>query len=662
MPLPIFNAEVWGKIEAGLNWWMNNTVDRIFDNMADYSDLRLLKRQTENQQTKPKIEPKPFVPSGREGIVVKTTPPTGDNAPTFTPPPTIQAAGVWESLEEMNPLGLPSLWKWLENNATGPVPWLTSKIRNRFKEVSPQEPTAESSFQFGKLLTGNMTLDRFEATEWTHIVDPTELTQNHQESYEAYAAWLAYQAGGVPLPEEYKGDFYDQGALLWPLDQRDFSGGVTLLFGSRFLGDILANWWTGSLNYDAATLRGTTYYEVNVTRLKASWDRDYSENPAEVDSQVGLDGLALSLANLILDHRVATAGDDAEAIPKPHIILENSRGGGGNSNLDKILAVKDFPFKVPVSLLLEASDLEDMSEDEINDKAYEKIESIPQLMLWLTKALDELIGKFPIKMEIAESDLVSLKEEFEEWEGNNKAPNPNLPFYLQNDKLISYRKQNGKIVKTIKIPNLAEGIAEMLGADLISQQNQTLGLELATRSLLETGSTKNLGVQIHALAEAIADYLGFESQDKIIDVDYTYNPVLPTEDAEGSYKRLLRPSSVQTTILEFVGKNGLEKTIATIQEVYGIIKAAHTEGIGKTDGQLKRKLLDYAAELGIFPTPPPTPPGQEPEADDFDRFLERIEWGFIDQPGRDTNDKPYNREYDKRPRIKRLTKENEGQP
>jgi hypothetical protein len=80
--------------------------------------------------------------------------------------------------------------------------------------------------------------------------------------------------------------------------------------------------------------------------------------------------------------------------------------------------------------------------------------------------------------------------------------------------------------------------------------------------------------------------------------------------------------------------------------MHGIIKAAHTEGIGKTDGQLKKRLLDYAAELGIFPTPPPKPPGQESEPDDFDRFLERIEWGFIDQPGSDTNYKPYNREYE----------------
>jgi hypothetical protein len=609
----------------------------------------------ERTPTKPVAKPKPNKPSGREGVKVDVNPPVGTNIPRFPKPPEIKPSR--KSEPEIITASLPPRWKW------GPfwaIPEFIEQIRDwLFDDLRTLPGVGESpsaQFQFGKLLTGNMTLDVITRTEWTYIVTTADQKAHHQESYEGYQAWLANQVAGIPYPADYRGNFYDQCAILWPFDPRDFSAGLTLLFGARFLGDLFANMWTRSLNYDAATLRGVVYYDVDIVQMPAPWERVYLEgNPEEADNNLSIEGLMTEIAEAIAAYRASQNPQGATPPSPPRLKMEAATFSGG---LAKVLAVNDFPFKVPVSLLLEKEDIEGLDDPE---KAYEKIESIPQLILWLTKALDELIGKFPIKMEIAESDLVNLKEEFEAWEGGNREPDPSLPFYLQNDKLISYRKQGGKIVKSIKIPNLAEAVAEMLGADLISQQNQTLGLELATRSLLETGSSKHLGVQVHALAEAIADYLGFESRDKEIDVEYTYNPALPKDKAEGSYKRLLKPSTVQTTIMEFVGKNGLEKTVATIQETHGIVKAALTEGIGSSDAQLKRRLLAYAAELGIKPKGQPRPPGEEPPKDDFDNLLERIEWGFIDQPGMDQNLKPYGRDYSKRPRIKRLTKENEGQ-
>lgn len=597
-----------------------------------------------------------YIPDGGDSVRINTNPPP--SGPSYSPPSPISTTAT-DPIEPTD-ASLPPLWLW------GPF-WTVleglQQIRRWLfddQRIVPgvgESPAAQ--FGFGKLLCGNMGMESLTRTEWTYIVSLEEQQQHHQESYEGYQHWLANQVAGVPLPDNYQGNFYDQGAILWPFDQRDFSSGLTLLYGSRFLGDIFANFWTRSLNYDAATIRGTVYFDIEIEQLPAPWTRMYIEgNPEESDNSLATEGLMTEIAQLLQAYRATFLPEDAALPPPPTLKMEGSSFGSAGKNLDKILAVKDFPFKVPISLLLEPEDIAGLEDPE---EAYEKIESIPQLILWLTKALDELIGKFPIKLEIAESDFVDLSDEYEAWQGADQSPNENVPFYLQNDRLVSYRRQGEKIVKTVKIPNLAEGIAELLGSSLVADQNQSLGLELATRALLEIGSAKNLSIQIHALAEAIADYLGFESKDKLIDVEYTYNPILSPEQAEGSYKRLLKPSTVQTSILEFVGKNGMEKTIATIQEIHGIIKAAHTEGIGKTDGQLKRRLLDYAAELGIFPTPPPTPPGQDSPQDEFDQLLERIEWGFIDQPGVDPNHKPYGRDYGKRPKIRRLTNSNEGQ-
>lgn len=620
-----------------------------------------LSSKPEGEVTTPVIAPKPFVPSGRGGIKVEVSPPSGDNAPKITPPATIDATGVWEDLNEIFDGLFPKIWEWLEENNSGPVPWLSKRIRTRQKELFPKDPT-QSVFKFGRLLAGNMSLEILPRWEWTFAVDDATQKEHHQESFEAYAYWLANQAAGIPLPLDYSGNFYDQGAIIWPLDPRDFSGGVTMLFGSQFLGEIFANWWTRSLNYDACTLRGVTYYDISITQSRATWERNYTEDGAEVDSQSGLEGLALSLANIIYEHRLEQA-EEGEQVAKPRVLVENG-GVGGNSKLDKILAIKDFPFKVPVSFLLEASDLEGMDENELEEKAYEKIESIPQLILWLTRALDELIGKFPLTMEIGESDLINLQEEFQEWQSKNNKTDDSLPFYLQNDKLVSFRRENGKLVKTIKIPNLAEAVGEMMGAGLLNQQQNSLALEFLTRTLLEIGSNKNLSVKNNAILEAILDYLGFATTDKIIDVDYTYNPVVNTSKAENSFKQLLQPTQVQMPIPEFSDKDGFEATASSIKEIQMIVKAALTEGIGKTDGQLKQRIKDYATELGLTAkNTDPEPPNAPKEKDDFDLLLEKIERGFIDQPGITDITKPYGREYEKRPKIRRLTTEStEGNP
>jgi hypothetical protein len=616
-----------------------------------------LPNRPEGEVGRPVIAPKPFIPSGRSGVKVNVSPPPAETAPRFESPPTIKTPSYIEP--DLVGAGLPDLWKW---SPVGASLWLIERIRKwdwGQRDIPGVGDSPQAQFKFGKLLTGNMSLEVLPRWEWIFAVDDQQQKDHHQESFDAYAYWLANQTAGVPFPENYTGDFYDQGAIIWPLDPRDFSGGVTMLFGARFLGDLFANWWTRSLNYDAATLRGVAYFDIEITQSKATWDRNYSEDTSEVDSESGFGGLADSLANIIYTYRASLLEEGEGPIPKPHIILQTGGlGGGGISpDLEKILAVKDFPFKVPVSLLLEPSDLEGMDEEELDEKAYEQIESIPQLILWLTRALDELIGKFPITMEIGETDLLDLNDEYAAWKASTPEEDDSLPFYLKNDKLISYREEDGRIIKTVKVPNLAEAVAEMMGSGLAESQRNTLLLEIVSRALFEIGSNKNVTVNANAWIEAIADYLGFATTDKVKDVEYTYNPVVNQEKYADSIIKQLEPTKVLVALPEYDDKQTMETHMVVMREIHGIVKAALTEGIGKTDGQLFQRVKDFAAELGLS-APAQDDPSKPKPPDEFDQLLEQIERGFIDQPGITDVTNPYGREYNKRPRIRRLTNEN----
>ncbi|QHV00001.1 hypothetical protein BWK47_07590 [Synechocystis sp. CACIAM 05] len=480
--------------------------------------------------------------------------------------------------------------------------------------------------------------------EWDYMVEASESQAALQASADAFAWWIA-KNGGAPNIGPQIGDFYDQGALLWAVDLRAYNQGLALMYGVQAPADAFANMWIRSRNALSMIPRGTTHQALEIIPVSAVNQRNYYEWQPEVDSAVGGAGLALSIARLM----------QREEEPIPRIVLENS--GGGIKQIQRALATEQFPFQVPISLLLEPEDLRGKGDDEI----YQTIESIPQLLLWLTKALDELIGKFPITMEIAENDLLDMNDEYAEWKRNPPPDISDLPFYLQNDKMVSYREANGIIVKTVKVPNLAEAIAEILGINLAEKTTNDLAVEMLTRTMTEIGSTKAVAVNANAWIEAVADYLGFEAKDVVQNVEYTYNPLLQTkEDQPISWQQLLKPTEVPTGMPQFSDKLTFEAKFELIKEIHAIVKAALTEGIGKTDGQMLSRIRAFAKEMGITPKAPDKDgdgtPDQPREKDDFDRFLEDVEYGFIGQGAWATDGitKPYGRELGQRPRIKRL--------
>lgn len=632
------NPFLWG-------WKLGNAIADFFTpQLITADEERRAIEEAERQKTKQYVPPKAYEPVGDTEYKVPLPPPPQAPPPgkKYSPPPTIRTpAPVEETYIQPDQAGFPNWWQWL------PGPWQDATSWLLRKKPKVHQPTAvKGLFQFGRLMVDNHSEAPLPMPEWDYMVEASESQEALQASADAFAWWLA-KNGGAPNPGPQVGDFYDQGALLWAVDLRAYNQGLALMYGVQAPADAFANMWIRSRNALSMIPRGTTHQSLEVIPVSAVNQRNYYEWQAEVDSAVGGAGLALSLARLM----------QAFEEPIPRIVLENS--GGGLKQIQRALASDQFPFNVPVSLLLEPEDIKGKADEEI----YEQIESIPQLLLWLTKALDELIGKFPITMEIAENDLLDMNDEYAEWKSNPPPDISDLPFYLQNDKLVSYREVNGIIVKTVKIPNLAEAVAEILGAGMIDRQVANVSIELLTRIINEVGSTKNVATSANAWSEAIADYLGFATKDLIQEIDFTYNPIAEIKQGQPiSWKQLLHPTTVKTPLPEFNDKLTFESKFELIKEIHAIVKAALTEGIGKSDAQMVRQLKAFAKEMGVTPKEPDQNndgnPDQPREPDDFDRFLEDVEYGFIGQGAwaTDAQTKPYGRELGQRPRIKRLGK------
>ncbi|MBE9239684.1 hypothetical protein [Synechocystis salina] len=626
------NPFLWG-------WKLGNSIADFFTpQLITADEERRAIEDAERQKTNQYRPPKAYVPVGDTEYQVPLPPAPVAPSPgkNFYPPPTIRTTATVQEAYIQPQAGFPNWWQWL------PGPWLYNQLR---KKPEVHQPTAvKGLFQFGRLMVDNHSEAPLEMPEWDYMVEAGESQVALQASSDAFAWWIA-KNGGAPNPGPQVGDFYDQGALLWAVDLRAYNQGVALMYGIQAPADAFANMWIRSRNALSMIPRGTTYQALNISPISAVNQRNYYEWQAEVDSGVGGAGLATSISNLMQGLKDSV----------PRIVLENS--GGGIKQIQRALATDQFPFSVPISLLLEPEDIKGKADEEI----YQQIESVPQLLLWLTKALDELIGKFPITMEIAENDLLDMDDEFKKWESSPPPGVSDLPFYLRNDKMVSYRRSNGLIVKTVKVPNLAEAIAEILGINLAEKTTNDLAVEMLTRTMTEIGSTKAVAVNANAWIEAVADYLGFESKDVTQNVEYTYNPLLQTKESQPiSWQQLLKPTEVPTAMPQFSDKLTFEAKFELIKEIHAIVKAALTEGIGKSDGQMLSRLKDFAKEMGITPKDPDKNndgnSDQPKEKDDFDRFLEDVEWGFIGQGAwaAEGQTKPYGRELGQRPRIKRL--------
>lgn len=177
----------------------------------------------------------------------------------------------------------------------------------------------------------------------------------------------------------------------------------------------------------------------------------------------------------------AVVGKDGKPIPAPDADLKSLTDIV--EFLPKLIASRlgtgTYPITVPTSLL---------SNDD--DKSTQKLGNLSEFIHWFVLQFDALVGEFPIKIEIVDADAAKP--------GDQK--------------------------KEVKLPNLAEAIAELYGLAFQNGYNSSIELDLQLRTIAEIIKFGNMSVETYDYAKAIVKHLGFKGNKVERKLPYSVNP------------------------------------------------------------------------------------------------------------------------------------------
>lgn len=269
----------------------------------------------------------------------------------------------------------------------------------------------------------------------------------------------------------------------------------------------------------------------------------------------------------------------------------------------------EFPASVPASLT-------DDSPSTV------QIQSVAHFMAHVVKLLDNVTGRYPIKIKVKDADAT----------------------------------QEGDQSVTLDLPNQAEAIAEMFGLVLQIRTETDAILSAAIRALTEAGAAKQAATIAVDYGRANAEFLGYEGKQKIRNVPFAFTP--------GATKLhdLLKESHQKVKGWENADKDDLSEALQPLLEMASRWNAQNYRNVG-TDNTIARLKEILAAggdlaeiilsETGISP-PEPAAEGEAPSSSEFEQFLEKVENGFTITPGISDTQNPYGRDRERRPRIKEI--------
>lgn len=282
----------------------------------------------------------------------------------------------------------------------------------------------------------------------------------------------------------------------------------------------------------------------------------------------------------------------------------------------KRLGAYDYPVSVPKILT-------------DRGKGTESIENLTRFHSWLGKQLDALCGNYPVEIEIEDSDLT----------------------------------QDGNQTKNLKIPNISEGIAEMLGMLLQIQAETSATLNAAIRTLIETSSTKKTAIITHDYAVANAEFLGYKGTQEVRKTPFMCSPGKERLD------EILEESVLDVRGWENTDEQDIKDLLAPLLEMASMYRGQNFRNLGTSDPAsaltniLKKAQLSGLIDLNLkndkldrYNKKDSKDPKELKEIleNDFDKFTEEAENGFIAKPGIKDNTNPYGRPYEERPRIREI--------
>lgn len=200
--------------------------------------------------------------------------------------------------------------------------------------------------------------------------------------------------------------------------------------------------------------------------------------------------------------------------------------------------------------------------------------------------------------------------------------------------------------KTMKFPNLAEAIAELLQIALQLSINSELHSSLMTRTLMETGQDKQQNFITYHLLQSLTDYVGYSYKDKILELPLLFDPKAT------SFDTMLTEVKVKVGVPEFDEKLNLQADLMRFRKAGSILDSVYFRKVDP-NGDIKAQLLqrvfglrDLLQDINL-----------NSENEEFKEFLEEVEAGFTGTPGVGDATRPYGDAYEDRPRFRDLTEE-----
>ena len=308
--------------------------------------------------------------------------------------------------------------------------------------------------------------------------------------------------------------------------------------------------------------------------------------------------------------------------------------------LDKIydrLGLEKFPVQVPQSLIVNTPTGDQATgtvaaTDLPNDLT---IESMTDLMSWFVANWEDNMGGWGKEIFVQDSNLT----------------------------------EEGDQSTSIILPSMSEAIAELVQLTIQNYVNSEALLQVSSRALLEAGQAKIEAIKGQRLGEAIAEYLGFEQQEKEIDIALSFNPPVD-EGTSGTLEDfdnlavLLTERTIKVPVVDNTEKIPFSDSLAKLLHAAAVIRAVYWEETGMAN--IGERMKGLAVRAQEFPdagklsadllrnlNDPDTSNDGEGQ-DDFDLWLNRAELGFIDEPGISDPTNPYGRDFERRPRIRKI--------
>jgi hypothetical protein len=539
------------------------------------------------------------------------------NPPSLTPPPSVVYVPTGTgskpevSIEIKDPPSVPN--RRLPKEADGQTDTPTPKKRS----ISIKQRLTEKPY--GGLLTHPVSTRPIKRYNLQLNKLQEQLKNAKESSTQKFANWLTLQQAQPANEEEQKEydelakglTFWDTVALIAPESIPGLSGKMGLLYGMKPLA-VLASAYQVS--------RANAYQEVTgYVPLKLTVE-NRSINDA---TPVFLGDQKLQNAGLGAIRQAVGANEFPIAVPRS--LIQHT-----DAELDKILDQKIKLLNAEKGKHPEDSDLgraikaaiDDAQKQKEGKSVYRTIENIPQQISWMVQVLDEVLGSFPVGITLADSDLIKVGEEEQK----------------------------------IRVPNIAEALAELTGMALLNHSATELSVNMLVRILCETGTGRQQSIKNYYLLDVIRDYLGCATKEKTIQAPFAYDPVLDLgKDQKDEFAKFLTPKMVDIDIEELDEKHSLSRWLVQIDSIYALCRAYMTRP-ARDKNEVYKYLKDIASQF----VPTPDPDGTAPP-DEFDQFLERVETGFTTQAGNTLENQPYGREYTERPRVVRLTKKNDAE-